>query len=281
MSNRDPARPYPYPIAPTEAEWEALSDEQRARVVAALPTGSALRFAADSTAHFKATSGTVDLLEQWFRRRGRGAFVAGNMGAHYPGERMIVPDVLVVLDVDPKPRTSWVVSHERKGLDWVLEVHAHGDHAKDVVDNPVRYAKLGIPEYFVFDAARGLVHAFRLPDSGLPRYIPIVPQGGVWHSSVLGLGLQVAGGRLRFTIEGSPILDSVKQVERLERMVDDSVAARLEEQRQREEAQRQREEAQRQREEAQRERDDEQRRREGLERELAALKAQLETLKGS
>ena len=54
------------------------------------------------------------------------------------------PDLLAVRDVETHPRQKWVVSHEGKGLEWVMEVHVGGDRKKDAEYNVERYARLGI-----------------------------------------------------------------------------------------------------------------------------------------
>ena len=59
-------------------------------------------------------------------------------------------------------RDKWVVSAEGKGLDWVLEVHVGGDRKKDAERNVARYARLGIPEYFLYDGASNRLTAYRL-----------------------------------------------------------------------------------------------------------------------
>ncbi|WP_437947803.1 Uma2 family endonuclease [Sorangium sp. So ce296] len=62
----------------------------------------------------------------------------------------------------------------------------------------MRYARLGIPEYFVYDRLRQQVHGYRLPAPDAPRYQRIVPQMGRYSSAVLGLDLAVSGGKLQF-----------------------------------------------------------------------------------
>lgn len=61
----------------------------------------------------------------------------------------------------------------------------------------MRYAKLGIPEYFVYDVANQRLRGYRLSDRAR-EYTPIMPQGGTWSSAVLGLelGCERARGRL-------------------------------------------------------------------------------------
>jgi Uma2 family endonuclease len=54
-----------------------------------------------------------------------------------------------------------VVAEEQRGLDFVLEVLHLGNRKKDLVDNVERYARLRIPEYFVYDRARQQILGYR------------------------------------------------------------------------------------------------------------------------
>src|SRR5262249_29312854 len=138
-------------------------------------------------------------LERYFRQRGRGVYVGAGLPVYYPGERMFATDVLAVLDVDPRERDRWVVSDEAgKGLDFALEIHVAGHRKKDHERNVTWFARLGIPEYFVFDRNRFRLTGFRLPDAGHGGYQPVVPQRGRLASRVLGLDLAVVGTRLSF-----------------------------------------------------------------------------------
>jgi hypothetical protein len=132
-----------------------------------------------------------------------------------------------------------VVSHEKKGLDFALEIHVAGDARKDFEDNVLRYARLGIPEYFAFDAPRSRLCGWRLPRPGAAAYERIVPQGGRWTSGVLGLDLAVEGHRLRFFHGSATLLEARELIDRLSTMVDEAV------QRAEQEAQRAEQEAQR------------------------------------
>ena len=76
------------------------------------------------------------------------------------------------------------------GLDWVLEVLWAGDRKKDLEDNVVKYASLGIPEYFVYDQKLQRILGYRLPVGG-NAYRPILAQTGLYHSNVLGVDLAI------------------------------------------------------------------------------------------
>ncbi|MDX2055828.1 MAG: Uma2 family endonuclease [Polyangiaceae bacterium] len=254
------------PRAPLQAVWDAMTDEERREVVESLPS----EFPPDEAHppegdhHFEAYSEARDILSRWFRERGRRVYVSGNLPVFYPGEHMFSPDVIAVLDVEPHPRPSWIVSHEGKGLDFALEVIVSGSRRKDVKDNVERYAQLGIGEYFVYDFTRRTLNGYRLKDDSYER---AVPQGGAFHSAVLELGLRLEEGRLRFLV-GNAVLPSQKElVERLTHFVDDAQTRALELEAALEEEQKRREEEQKRREEA--------------ERELELVKAELERLKSN
>jgi hypothetical protein len=194
------------------------------------------------------------------------------MPTYYPAEPRFAPDLLAVLDVEDVERDKWVVSAEGKGLDWVLEVHVGGDRKKDAELNVARYARLGIPEYFLYDRARNRLAAYRLASPDARAYTPIVPNHGLYESRVLGLEVQVDKDRLRFYAGTALLLESEDLIARLQEMFDEA------QQRAEEEAQR-REEAEHRREEETRLREEETRRREEAEQEVARLRAELERLK--
>ncbi len=224
--------------APSQAEWDALTSEQRRRVVDALSPSLTDAEAAppEGDLHLAAKTGALDALRGFFGRRGgRGVYVASELAVYYPAARRFAPDLLVVFDVDPHARTKWVVSHEGRGLDFVLEVHHGGDRKKDAETNVRRYAELGIPEYFVFDLARARLYGHRLPSPDARAYVPILPQGGRHSSEALELDLGVEGGRLRFYAGNAPILETGEWVERLAGMLDD-VQRRVEDEGRRAEA---------------------------------------------
>lgn len=234
------------PRAPTEPQWAAMSEGERARVVAGLPAEMPWELhPPEGDDHRDAKDKARDALDEHFRRKGRRVYVSSELTTYYPGERRICPDVLAVTDVALHPRQSWVVSREGKGLDFVLEVHVSGDARKDFEQNVVRYASLGIPEYFAFDRPRGRLWGWHLPESAT-AYQRHVPQRGRLSSAVLGLELTVEDGRVRFYEGNAPLLFADELVGRLEKTIDRLIEARdFEAQRAEQEAQRAEQEAQR------------------------------------
>lgn len=216
--------PAGFPMAPSQAEWDALSEAERAEVVAALPgeVTDAEMAPPEGDRHFRAKVGALGALRGYFARQGRRVYVAAELPIYYPAEPRFAPDLLVVFDVDDRERDKYVVSAEGRGLDWVMEVHVGGDRKKDAERNVERYARLGIPEYFLYDRARSRLHAYRLPTPDARGYEPIPPRAGRYESRVLGLDVQVEANRLRFHAGTALLLESEERIARLETSLEDT-----------------------------------------------------------
>ncbi|WNG13387.1 Uma2 family endonuclease [Cystobacter fuscus] len=254
MGRRAQERGEAFPRAPTREEWEAMGPEERARVVESLPgevTWDEMAMP-EGDRHFWAKVRTLDVLMGYFRHQRRKVYLGAELPVYYPGERRFAPDLLAVLDVESHERDKWVVSHEGKGVDWILEVHVGGDRKKDAEYNVERYARLGVPEYFIYDRARQRLEAYRLPTPEARQYTSMVPERGRYRSEVLGLELEVAEGKLRLWAGNALLLESEELLARM--------SEKLEELRQRVE--------------------EEARLREAAERRLAELQAEVERLRG-
>lgn len=244
--------------------------------------------------HFQAKVRALDALGSYYRRLKRRVYLAAELPVYYPGERRFAPDLLAVFEVDDHQRDKYVVSAEGKGLDIIFEVHVGGDRKKDAEINVERYARLGVPEYFIYDRGAQRLLGYRLPEEGGGKYVPVLPQQRRYESRVLGLTLAIEDGRLRFYTGNALLLESAELVERLERemaavearvdeearnaraaqaLLEDERRLREEERRLREEERRLREEERRLREEAERARATAERRVEALERQLKAARA--------
>ena len=115
------------------------------------------------------------------------------------------PDLLVAFDVDPQryeADNGYVISHQGKPPDFVLEIASLGTAAVDVGPKRDDYAALGIPEYWRFDAT-GEHHGARLTGDRLVdgRYQPVEirePEAGVLqgYSAALNLHLRCERGEL-------------------------------------------------------------------------------------
>jgi len=267
--NRDFPHADRIPRAPTREQWESLSPGEREQVVEALPSyPEEDEFAApEGDYHSGPTLAARDALQTWFRAKGRAAYVGRDLMVYYPGERRFAPDLFVVLDVDPHPRHKWVVGAEGRGLDFVMEVIVSGDRRKDLEQNVENYARLEIPEYFVFDQPRHELRGWRLREAGA-RYRRIVPQSGGHRSDVLDMELRQEGDKVRFFAGSAPLLESAELAQRIQRTLEATIAAA--QQRVEEEARRAQEEARRAEEEARRAREAEAR--------ALALQARLDEL---
>ena len=262
-----PTSPAGFPMAPSVEEWEALSPAERAAVAAALPgeVTDAEMTMPEGERHFKAKTRALDALRSYFTRQRRRIYLAAEMPTYYPAEPRFAPDLFAVLEADDAVRDKWVVSAEGKGLDWVLEVHVGGDRKKDAEHNVARYARLGVPEYFLYDRSRNRLAVYRLASPEARVYTAVLPNHGLYESRVLGLEVEVDNDRLRFYAGTALLLESDELIARLQEMCAAAEERREEEARLREEADRRREEADRRREEA--------------EQEVARLRAELERLK--
>lgn len=227
----------PIPRAPSQAVWNGLTAAERAAVVAGLPCymTEAELSPPEGDHHANARSLARDTLRDHYQRIGRRAYVGSDLIVYYPDERRFAPDLFVVLDVEPGNRDAWIVSAEGKGLDFVLEVLYHGDRAKDLAENVRFYAQLGIPEYFVYDRARQRVHAWRLTEG---RYLPILPQRGLHPSEVLGFGVAIEDGRLRFYLAEAVLPEPHELLARAQKVADQLMARLDEEERARAESER-------------------------------------------
>ncbi|HYO60118.1 Uma2 family endonuclease [Archangium sp.] len=237
-----------------------MSMEERERVVESLPaevTWDELAMP-EGDLHTEGKRQALEALRGYFKQQRRRVYVGSELPIYYPGERRFAPDLLVVLDVEAHLRGKWVVSHEGKGLDWVMEVHVGGDRKKDAEYNVRRYARLGIPEYFIYDRARERLEAYRLPSPGAREYVRREPRQGRYTSEVLGLDLQLEGEKLRFWAGNALLLESEEMIDRLREMLGG---------------------VQRRADEEARQRAEEVRRREEAERRLAELQSELERLK--
>ena len=120
------------------------------------------------------------------------AYVPGQKGGNPP----MTPDVYVAFGVANRHRNSYVAWEEGKPPDFVLEVASPTSRKRDAREKPGVYAKIGVPEFFLYDPEGKLTPAlsgFALRE-GAYRPLPEerFPQGAVGvRSKVLGLCLCV------------------------------------------------------------------------------------------
>jgi len=232
------------PRAPSVDVWARMSFDERTRVCDSLPSEIERATPPEGDRHRVPKTRAMEALGEFFRRIGRRVYLSSELPVYYPNERVFGPDLIAVLDVEPHERDRWVVSLEGKGVDLAFEVTLAGDAKKDLEENVVRYARLGIPEYFVLDARTTRLLGYRL-EAGASAYQPIVPQGGRWPSKVLGLDLSLEGGRVRFFHGSAPLLEASELITRLERMMEELASKKDEAERMKDEAERMKDEAER------------------------------------
>lgn len=214
-------------IAPDAATWRAMSAEQRHKLIERIHDVLEERrdLMTEGRPHSRAKAKAMDMLGRYFRRIGRRVYLASELPVLYPGERIVHPDLMAVLDVDDEgdqdERTAWVVADEGKGPELALEVHYLGDEHKDFVRNVTDYARLGIQEYFIYDRRRQSLVGYRLRAPEARQYERIQVRFGRLTSAVLGLDLQVRAGRLRFYQGDAELPDSEELIARIESLVDD------------------------------------------------------------
>ena len=187
------------PRAPSSEVWAGLTEPERARWIERLePMPDSERFAPESDWHIEAVRTSEDSLDAFFRKRGRGVYIGRSITVYHAEERRFAPDLFVVNDVEGRRRSVWNVLAEGRGLDFALEVHWGGDKRKDAERNLLWFARLGIPEYFIFDARRTVLHGWHLAEPCDRTYTRIVPQGGRWPVRSLGLELGLWEGQPRW-----------------------------------------------------------------------------------
>ncbi len=209
------------PRAPSQAAWDAMTDSERAAVVEALPSHipwEELR-PPEGDAHMDAKIDAMRTLRDFYRSTARKIYISSELAIYYPDERRFAPDLIAVRDAEQIQREKWVVSAEGKGLDLALEVHLKGSTKKDLELNVERFARLGIPEYFIYDRRRQKLRGFRLPTTSDRVYVPIEPIAGRLPSEILGLDLVLEDDRLRFYAGTACLLDSGDLVGRLGKLV--------------------------------------------------------------
>jgi Uma2 family endonuclease len=196
-----------------------MTAAERAHVAEVLPSEFPRTSPPEGDEHRLPKERALQALGNHYRKLGRGVYLSAELPVYYPGESLFAPDVIAVVDVDPHPRQKWLTALEGRGIDFALEVTVLGDPRKDLEQNVERYARLGVPEYFVLQPLRSRLVGFRLPEGG-GAYQPVVPQGGRWPSRVLGLDLALDGGRLRFYHGTAALPEADELIARLEGWID-------------------------------------------------------------
>ena len=128
-------------------------------------------------------------------------YVSGDILTYYTeGDPRAVcaPDVLVTFGIGQKQRHTYKVWEEGKVPDFVMEFSSRTTYQNDLTDKMTLYARLGIPNYLLYDA-----EALYLPSPLMGFqlvkgvYVPIPPGvDGSIHSDILGLDFHIRERRL-------------------------------------------------------------------------------------
>ena len=105
-------------MAPSQTEWDALGEDARAEVTAALPgeVTDAEMAPPEGDRHFRAKTRALDALRGYFAKQRRRVYLAAELPVYYPDAPRFAPDLLAVLDVDDVERdVKWFVSGEGRG----------------------------------------------------------------------------------------------------------------------------------------------------------------------
>jgi len=133
---------------------------------------------------------------------GQRTYVSGNILLFYrPGDRRrhISPDVLVVKDLEHRPRENYLLWKEGRPPNVVIEVTSRTTRREDLKKKFELYRdEIRVAEYFLFDPLgdylQPRLQGFRLREG---QYEPIDPVDGRLPSLELGLSFECYGDQLR------------------------------------------------------------------------------------
>ena len=145
----------------------------------------------------------VEALQLYFQDR-QDVYVSGNLFIYYQQgtpSAVIAPDVFVIFGVEKKPRMSYKVWQENNQIpQFILEITSKTTQTQDEEDKPLKYARLGVREYFQYDPTGDYLNpqlkgytlvAGKYQAKTLEADFKIV-------SEVLGLELHLLDQKLRF-----------------------------------------------------------------------------------
>jgi Uma2 family endonuclease len=155
--------------------------------------------------------GETDLHRDWMvrildilrlRYRGQRVYVASDLLVYYQeGDptKFIVPDDFVVLDCDPARRNTFKIWEEQNKVPHaVFEVTSRSTRREDEVFKPRVYARLGVPEYFLYDPTSDYLspplQGFRIEHGTYTRIAP--DETGALKCEQLGITLRLEQSNL-------------------------------------------------------------------------------------
>jgi len=155
--------------------------------------------------------GETDLHRDWMvrildilrlRYRGQRVYVASDLLLYYQeGDptKFVVPDDFVVLDCDPARRNTFKIWEEDNRVPHaVFEVTSRSTRREDEVFKPRVYARIGVPEYFLYDPTSDYLspplQGFRIDRGNYTRITP--DDTGALRCEQLGITLRLERGNL-------------------------------------------------------------------------------------
>ncbi|HUG91958.1 MAG TPA: Uma2 family endonuclease [Planctomycetaceae bacterium] len=141
----------------------------------------------------------IDMLA--YRHRGQQVYVSGDLLVYYEEgrpQKFVVPDVFAVKDCDPRQRRIFKTWEEGRVPSVIFELTSESTRREDAVFKPKTYARLRVPEYFLYDPTGEYLNpplrGFRLIDDG---YCPIEPDAsGALVCEQLNVLLRLESGQL-------------------------------------------------------------------------------------
>ncbi|ELR99186.1 Uma2 family endonuclease [Gloeocapsa sp. PCC 73106] len=150
---------------------------------------------------------SVEALQLYFQNHNN-VYVSGNLFIYYERGNpsgVIAPDVFVIFGVPNHPRMSYKIWEENNHLpNFILEITSKTTQTQDLEDKPLKYARLGVQEYFQYDPTgdylRPPLKGYSLVSGAYQEKTAasIVEQDYLLESEVLGLQLRLISSKLRF-----------------------------------------------------------------------------------
>ena len=150
---------------------------------------------ADTDLHLYWIKRVQDILETYFSQD-PGVYISGNIMMYDiegPARTAVSPDILVCFGIGQKFRRTYKVWEEGKPPDFVMEFSSQRTYRNDLDEKMALYARMKIPEYFLYDPDRRYLPSpllgFRLVKG---TYVEIAPDvdGGI-RSEILGLNFHL------------------------------------------------------------------------------------------
>jgi Uma2 family endonuclease/DNA-binding CsgD family transcriptional regulator len=157
----------------------------------------------------------VETLDMYFADRSD-VYVSGNLFIYYRQgipSAVVAPDVFVVFGIEKKKRLSYKVWEEGdRTPSFVMEITSASTQENDEQEKPIKYAALGIQEYFQYDPTGDYLDPQlkgRTLVNGSYQELPVNTSTTgelAIDSQILGLTLQLIDGELRFFDRSNKLL---------------------------------------------------------------------------